>query len=421
MMKLSVKLYPGIELMDIYYGYRYGWLTKLLKVSDTVMLRPETKLGKAFNKRISIKQYLNKEYGISMEVLNGLKIMLDHGIFINEKEFSKIFGVQKSPKTLIEIYDVLKVSYGLAYDVPSKLHIEIAVETALSELLNRPPNDKILKALYPSMRTHVENLANILINHIKVNNSLFRTSLSINNLKQKLKQEMYKLLHQSMEENTPIELRDALYALSERTVEETIKNLEEQLEFKAKSGRDSFRLVPVVQGLFEEYALECLDSIIDLLIDYQELFIEDNRKHIYIAIGTGGKVLSGTEAEIINKLMQAGFDRARRSGVNVRFHVLGWSNPKIAEKLRIELIYSSDSLSARRRAVEGKVYMFTNNGKIRLVHVANIDCNLWSCPCPVCSDPELRRLVLDPSGSRKNDARIVHNLWIIKQYISSLR
>ena len=117
----SVKLYPVIELMDIYYGYKYGWLSKLLEVSDTVMLRPEAKLGRAFNKRISIKQYLAEEYGVPAEELSRLKIMLDHGIFIDAEGFKKIFGIYKSPRTLVEIYSALGVDYGLAYDIPSKL------------------------------------------------------------------------------------------------------------------------------------------------------------------------------------------------------------------------------------------------------------------------------------------------------------
>ena len=410
-------MYPVMELMDIYYGYKYGWLPKLLEVSNTVMLRPETKLGEAFSRRVSIKQYLTEEYNIPMEVLKGLKIMLDHGIFVNNEDFSKIFGVPKSPRSLIEIYDVLGVSYGLAYDIPSRLHMEIAVEIALSKILHKSPNDKILKALHPSMRVYVEKLANILLTYIKSDNSAFETSHSISNLKRK----MYELMSQDNREDTFAELHDALYTLSEKTVRETIKNLEEQLKFKTKSGKNLFGLVPVVQGLYEEHARECLINIIDLLINYEELSAEADKKYVYIAIGTGGRVLSSKEAKMINKLMQAGIDYARKLNVNVRFHVLGWSSPKIAKRLKVELIYSSDSLSARRRAVEGKVYMLTKDGKIRLVHVTNIDPNSWNCSCPVCSVPKLRRYVLDPSGSRKNDARIVHNLWIIKQYMLSLR
>jgi len=82
-------------------------------------------------------------------------------------------------------------------------------------------------------------------------------------------------------------------------------------------------------------------------------------------------------------------------------------------------VYSSDSLSARRRAGEGRVYVLEGGG-IRLVEVSKIDPSSWSCQCPVCRDRALRQLVLDPSRGRKNDARTVHNLWALKGYISRL-
>jgi len=410
----DVKLYPVVELMDICYGYRYGWLAGLLEVSDTVVLRPETKLGSAFRRRVSIKRYLAERCGIPVQVLDGLKIMLDHGIFVNSVDFARIFGVKKSTRSLVEIYGVLEVDYGLAYDVPSKLHVEIAVEIALSKLLNRPPNSRMLRALHPSMRVYVEDLANVLVAHVEGDGSL-RTSLSTDELKQKLKRRMYRLVRQSMEENTPPELHDALYALSGKAVEETVENLEEQLEFKAESG-SPFTLIPVVQGLFWEHVWECFEDILDLLVGYRELLVESGKKYAYIAIGTGGRVLSDRETKLVNRLMQAGVERARGLGVDVKFHLLGWSSPRMARKLRVELIYSSDSLSARRRAVEGRIYI-VEGGRIKLVNVADIDPSTWTCPCPVCRDPKLRHLVLDPSGSRRNDARIVHNLWTIKRYV----
>jgi len=42
-----IKLFPVIELLDIYYAYKYGWLSELLEVSDGVMLRPGPELGEA--------------------------------------------------------------------------------------------------------------------------------------------------------------------------------------------------------------------------------------------------------------------------------------------------------------------------------------------------------------------------------------
>jgi len=410
----SVEIYPVVELMDIYYGYRYGWLSRLLEVSDTVVLRPEAKLGKAFRRGVSIKQYLSEEYGVPVEELDGLKVMLDHGIFVGDRDFNTIFGVGKSPRSLVRVYDVLGVHYGLAYDVPSKLHVEIAVEIAVAKLLGRSSSGRVLRGLHPSVRSYVEELANVLLSYIEAG-GFSSVSYSVNSLRQRV----YRLIRQNVEGSVRGELRDTLYSLSERTVEETVKNLEEQVEFKARSSVNRFTLVPVVQGLFWEHAWRCLEDTINLLVSYQELSMEDGEEYIYVAIGTGGRVLSDREIELVNRLMEAGLGYARKAGVNVRFHILGWSNPKMARRLRLELVYSSDSLSARRRAVEGKVYTFTENGGIRLVHVAEIDRDLWSCSCPVCRDPKLRRFVLDPSGSRRNDARIVHNLWVVKRSINA--
>lgn len=407
----SIKLYPVMELMDIYYGYKYGWLSKLFEVTDTVMLRPEAKIGEAFKKRVSIKQYLIEGYGIPGEGLGNLKIMLDHGIFVKDDDFKRMFGIRKSPRTLIELYSVLKVDYGLAYDVPSRLQVEMAVRIATSKLLQLPLDNKTLKAIHPSMRPRIEKVAEIISAHIKPDKPLKDNHSALQTVKHKI----YKLIQR---ESLPT-LRDELYALSETSVKETIKNLKEQLKFKSTSCESAFKLVPVVQGLYKEQAKECLINIIDLLINYDELLVEDDKVYLYIAIGSGGRILLNEEAKMINELMWFGYDYAKKLGVNIRFHLLGWSSPKMAEKLEVSLIHSSDSLTARRRAVEGKVYVL-NGDKVRLVDVSKIDPNSWNCPCPVCRDNTLRLFVLDPSGRRRNDARIVHNLWVIKQYTSSL-
>jgi len=407
----GIKLYPVMELMDIYYGYKYGWLSKLFEVSDTVMLRPEAKLGEAFKKRVSIKQYLIEEYSTPANELRNLKVMLDHGIFVNGEGFKRIFGIYKSPKTLIELYSVLKVDYGLAYDIPSRLQVEMAVRTAISKLLQLPLDNKALKAIHPSMRPHIEKVAEIILANIKPDKPLKGNHGAL----QVIKQRIYKLIQQE----SPPTLRDELYDLSEVSIRETIRNLEEQLRSKAACCENEFKLVPVVQGLYKEHAKECLVNIVDLLINYGESLVEDDKAYLYIAIGSGGRVLSSEEAKMINELMQFGYDYAKKLGVNIRFHLLGWSSPKMAEKLEVSLMYSSDSLSARRRAVEGKVYMLNDN-KVRLIDVSKIDPNLWNCSCPVCRDNTLRLFVLDPSGRRRNDARIVHNLWVIKHYISSI-
>jgi len=402
-----MKFYPVIELMDVCYGYRYGWLSKLLEVCDTVMLRPEPRLGDAFRRGLSLRRYIVDVCGVSMDVLRGLRFMLDHGIFVDGTGFAKMFGIDKSPRGVVEVYRVLGVDYGLALDVPSRLHVEVGVEIALSRLLGRAVRSRVLSALHPGMRGCVERFVDVLLTYVETGS--VSTGLG------SLRRWVYRLLRRCVEGGCPEDLRDALYALSERSVEITLRNLEEQLRFVAGCGA-GFRLVPVVQGLFEDHARRCLASVIDLAVGYRELC----GGYVYIAIGTGGRVLSTREARAINKLMEFGSAYGKRLGMDVRFHILGWSGPSIAERLRLDLVYSSDSLSARRRAVEGKIYIYTKSGEVRLVHVSSIDPNTWSCPCPVCRDPQLRSYVLHPSGSRRNDARIVHNIWILKQYISAL-
>jgi len=407
----DVKLYPVMELKDLYYGYRYGWLSKLLEVTDTVMLRPEADMGRAFRKRVSLKQYLIENYGIPGGELGNLRIMLDHGIFVGSDDFKRIFGIYKTPRTLIELYSVLGVDYGLAYDVPSRLQVEAAVRIAASKLLGLPLDDRALKAVHPSVRSRVKELAELILAIVKPVEHLEGGRRVL----QAVSREIYRLIQQE----PPPALRDELYALSETTVEETMRNLEEQLRYKSKISGKGFKLVPVVQGLYREHAEKSLINIIDLLINYNEVLVEDGRVYLYIAIGSGGRVLSSGEAKMINELMRFGHEYAGKLGVNTRFHLLGWSSPKMAEKLEVRLIYSSDSLTARRRAVDGKVYVL-NNDRVGLLNVSKIDPNSWNCTCPVCRDNTLRSFLLDPSGKRRNDARIVHNLWIIKQYISSL-
>jgi len=411
----KVKLFPVIELMDIYYAYKYSWLHGLLEVSNGIMLRPEPKLGEAFRHGLSIKDYLSKQHGVPIDCILSLEIMLDHGIFISSNEFRKIFGVDKKPETLVDVYSVLRINYGLAYDVPSRLHVEIAISIAIAKLLNRELRNRLQRAIYMTMRPVVENVAEILLSYVKEKDlGLGDEKLSINSLKLKI----YKIINT---ENAPQDLRDALYVLSDLSVKETLRNLERQLRYKsARYDRTAFTLVPVIQGLYEDHAKECLHEALDLLRAYEEYLKENGKKYFYIAIGTGGRVLSANEAKLINKLLEYGHDYARRMGSDVRFHILGWSSPRLTKILRLDLVYSSDSLSARRRAVEGKVYALTNSDKIRLLKVSEIDPNLWKCPCPVCRNEVLRQYVLDPSGKRRNDARIVHNVWVLKEFISKL-
>jgi len=398
----GVNLYPVLELMDIYYGHRYGWLAKLLEVSDTVVLRPEAELGKAFRVGASIKRYLAEEHGVPAGELGGLKVMLDHGIFVGD--FEESFGVHKSPRALVGLYSALGADYGLAYDIPSRLHLEAAVELAASKLLGTPPSSKAVRAVHPSMVRHVERAAEALLAYLEAGRPLEGGHRAVRAVRRRA----HRLVRRA---GSLPPLHSELHALSEASVGETIRNLEEMLRYKACCG-SSFRLVPVVQGLYEEHARECLKDTIDLLVAYGET-------PLYIAIGTGGRVLSGEDARVVNMLLRFGHEYAGRLGLGIRFHLLGWSSPKTAEELELGLVYSSDSLSARRRAGEGRVYVLEGGG-IRLVEVSRVDPSSWSCQCPVCSDSTLRSSVLDPSKRRKNDARTVHNLWAVKEYISKL-
>jgi hypothetical protein len=53
-----VIIYPVIELNDLVYAHRYGWLDALTRVTEGVMLRPEVALGPIFRSGATIKGYL---------------------------------------------------------------------------------------------------------------------------------------------------------------------------------------------------------------------------------------------------------------------------------------------------------------------------------------------------------------------------
>lgn len=408
-----MEIYPTLELMDLYYGYAYGWLSPLLEITNTVVLRPEMKIGKAFREKTSIKQNLAERLHIPYEILDNLKIMFDHGIFLGDEDYVKFFGMQKTPENLVKIYSVLEPNYGIAYDVPSKLHVEIAVEITISDFLKMSPKERVMNAIYNPLRSYVTTLSNALIPYIETKS---KEGISLKSVKHKL----YKYISEAFQTKTPIEIAEPLELLSEKSVEETLKNLERQLSFKKREGLSIFLLVPVVQGLFMEHSQKCLREILDLSLCYEEFLKDNSEKCLYIGIGTGGRVLSLKEMQIINSLMSYGLELAKRKNVKLRFHVFGWTSPKTVKNINFSLIYSSDSISVRRRAVDGKIYVKDANGLIRLVNVSQLNVNEWSCSCPACSNPSLRLMVLCPSGARKNDARIVHNLWFLKIYINSL-
>jgi len=403
---MSIKLYPVIELLDLYYAHKYNWLSKLAEISEGIMLRPEKKLGEAFKNNKTIRQYLLDNYNI---YLGKLKIMFDHGIFLSTKDFKLIFGVRKDPRTLVKIYDVLGVDYGLAYDIPARLHVEFAIRSAISEFFNNRINDKRL-AVHYSMKPYLKKLIRELVSYMEDHNY---SKLDIKSTRTKIS----KLIRSKQASDSG--LYKILQKISKISVRETVKRVKKQLRFKNKIN-GKFTLVPVVQGLYEEHAKECLIKIVNILMEYNEIITNNNSTSIYVAIGTGGRRLSDYEAKIVNKIMMIGHNYAKANNFSIRFHILGWTSPIIARKLNLKLIYSSDSLSARVRAGEGKIYVIEGENKIRLKHVSEIKPNLWNCQCIVCRDPKLRSFVLDPSGKRRNDVRMIHNLWILKHCIANL-
>ena len=388
-----------LEVRDIYYAYIYGWLNTIFEVTDTVLFRPELELGNAFKENLTIKEYLKKHYKINIEKLN---IMMDHGIFVSDELFKRFFGVEKNLPNLIKVYDVLGVNYGLAFDVPSRLQLQTAIEIAVSKFLNIEPNEKMIKSVYPLLKPQIYKLAETFLSYIDPNDKSLKPRVIKNKLMRLMKEKR--------------ELYSEVENLSLQTVNETLRNLEEQLRIKKSQG-GKFVLIPVIQGLYLEHSKECLRKTIDLLISYEEFLPEKDEKYLYIAIGTGGTVLSTQEAEMINNLLAYGHEYAGKHKVKVRFHILGWSSPTMARKLRLDLVYSSDSLSVRRRAVDGKIYML-EDGKLRLVEVARINPESWKCECPACKS--FSSYVLDPSGKRRNDVRFVHSLWSIKKYIGEI-
>jgi len=74
-----------------------------------------------------------------------------------------MFGVAKEPETLVDVYGVLRINYGLAYDVLSRLHVEIAISIAIARLHNRELHRRLQRAIHVTMRPAVERAAETLI------------------------------------------------------------------------------------------------------------------------------------------------------------------------------------------------------------------------------------------------------------------
>lgn len=195
--------------------------------------------------------------------------------------------------------------------------------------------------------------------------------------------------------------------LSRIAAEEGTKRLREMAEEAERVGFSG--LVPVVQGLYKDD--------VELSAEESVRIMAERRSSFLVAIGTSGRTLTRQDVELIRFAVESVERYAIKYGVSVRIHLLGWSSPERLDLNVIKRIYSADSLTPRRRAVEGKVYVM-EGGRLRLVKAS--EAGRYSCSCPACRDPVLRSYVLDPSGARRNDVRMAHNVYVLQQYLASI-
>ncbi len=319
--------------------------------------------------------------------------MMDHGIFV--ENFEKMMGISKTPENLIRMYDVLGVDYGLSYDLPAKLYLLAAVEYALAKLSGYDANLQIDSSVESVVyKISQEILSELDIRERKAQNNPLRGKL-------------WRIVKRSMYLKGS-RLRDLIEELSRICVRETCKRF--RIQVKQLFNCSRFRiLLPVVQGLFKEHIDECLELELKTLCDY-------GFKDAYIAIGTGGRRLSNDDKQKINYIIYRSYDLARRYKINVRLHLLGWSGPQNARGIDYSRIYSADSLTARRRASEGRIYVLRGDN-VQLLHVSKIDRGTYVCNCPACRDDRLREYIFEPSCARKNDVRLIHNIYVLKLYL----
>ena len=368
-----VIIYPVIELNDLVYAHRYGWLDALTRVTEGVMLRPEPALGPIFRSGATIKGYLRARYGLPQELLDRLKIMMDHGI--NGAGFREAFGLEKTPESLVKVYSSLGVDMGVAFDVPARLYMSSIVDAAV--------NGDTDVNVDGSVRDIIARAAEIVKGRLRGDR---RKAMSI------------------IMSNPSVRL--LLRELSAVSVEETVKRLKEMVRHAQRLGFKG--LVPVVQGLFKDDIERCIRETVEVMAQYSKEFT--------VAIGTGGRALSSEDVDNIRFAIAKIKEHAAKNNVNARVHLLGWSSPnRLWDAEVLKDVYSADSLTVRRRAVEGRVFVIKGNS-IDLVHVGLLrDIN---CRCPACSDPILRRYVLDPSGARRSDVRMVHNIYTITRFLN---
>jgi len=366
-------IYPVIEFKDLVYAHQYGWLGVLVETTEGVLLKPEPALTKVFKANVTIKEYLVRQ-GLPRDVLSRLRIMMDHGISTNN--FREVFGLDKTPKNLVLVYKRLGVDLGIAYDVPVRLTLQAVVGSILSGRLSIDVDD--------SVKDVVRELTE--------------------KLKSKLTRPAREKIMVLLEKNDGI-----VRELSRIGVEVTLNRLAEMLDHATKLNFNG--LVPVVQGLFKDDIEYSVRETIKLVSQVKN----DLRNDWLIAIGTGGRVLSRDDTANVVFAIRKVKEYARKYNVNVRIHVLGWSNPDTLPPFIVGEIYSADSHTPRKRAIEGKIYIAANGGLV-LKHVSEV--GDYSCNCPVCSRPELRKYVLERSSRRRTDVRLVHNAFMLMSYIN---
>ena len=360
-------IYPVIELADLVYAHEYGWLGALAETTEGVLLRPESKLRRVYKSGLTIREYLARKYGI---VLRDLKIMMDHGI--NTNNFREVFGLSKTPRNVVQVYNRLGVDLGVAFDVPARLYEQAIIDVA------------------------VDGYTNIDVD-VEVKDVVVNIARAIREQVLKPSRETARRLLRDHES----ELRE----LSRLSVEVTLRRLGEMLKHADEIGFSG--LVPVIQGMYKDDIEYSVRETIELVSQYRDSAL--------IAIGTGGRVLSSSDVDNIAYAISRIKEYSAKHGLTVRIHLLGASSPDVLPQHIVKDIYSADSLTPRKRAVEGKIYML-KNGKLELVHVSKV--RDYSCSCPACRRMELRKYVLDGSGKRKNDVRLAHNVFILMNYLN---
>jgi queuine/archaeosine tRNA-ribosyltransferase len=362
-----VIIYPAIELKDLIYANRHGWLGALVEAAGGVLLRPEAMLGRVFRSGVPIREYLARR-GVPRDLLGRLLLMMDHGI---GTDFSDAFGIDKSPRNLVTVYNRLGVDLGVAFDVPVKLQVQAVIDLAT---VGRT-GVNIDSELRGVVREVVESLGQR------------RTAREVGD---------WLVKHEGV-------VRD----MSRVSVEVTLRRLGEMLDYAAKLGFNG--LVPVVQGLFKEDIEYCAREALRLASQYG--------REWFVAIGTGGRALGRSDIANIAHAVRAVREYSKKYGLSVRIHLLGWSSPNTLPPTIAGEVYSADSVTPRRRAVEGRIYM-VEGGKLVLKPVNRISEGDYACDCPVCRRSDLRRYVLEPTGSRRAHARLAHNTYVLQSFIN---